>query len=450
VRLTYRSCHARRVLSVLAAVAALVMLAALPSAPALGAAQPAAVTVPPGPVDDATAPELESLLGEVPLGEGGIALSTLEVPVLAKLLAERPAIATLAGVEGLGGAKGVRRALAKAIAELAEEGGTLEELVGENTLATDFEEQLETAYEESGAGEKPGAPETLEEAVEETLGKTPEEVIAEGLESLTLGELLALQLGRVADPTLLVDQLLLAIDAEELQELLGGRLSGAEPFSQGTLGEVAAAAGLTAPALAEALGRTPVQLPETAASWLAPLSDGQALGVFVATNGLAFAVFGEAPEPEEPEGPGGEGEESGEPEGGGPSVPTPAGPGTSSLPGTTTPPLAVLAPLPPALVGAAPAPALARVRILRRKVRGHDVTLTVQAPAAGVLNVHGNGLKPVRHRIGHAGRVSISTSASSAAIATLAERHRLSVRLHADFKPLAGPSSSATIAVMLS
>jgi hypothetical protein len=399
---------------------------------------------------------LERVLGEVSLGPGGVPLATLEPATLTSLLLVLPGIDELATVRGMGVSAGVKEAVEKAIEEMAADEEPLEELVGGFGFAADLEEQLEAAWEQPTEA---GAPETFEEAVEEALHKTPEEVIDDGLESVTLGELLSSLLGQAAHPSALAGAIFAAAEQEELQELLGTALTG-EPFAQATVAEGAASVGVTPAELAEKVGKTPAELPESAAMFATPLKNGQALGVFVAAQGLAYALIGTAPPPqEEPEEPHEEpGEEPGneeepiESEGGSSGSGTSAGSGNDSGQGSTA--TAAIAPSPPA-TAPSPTPRLvaegaAEVRILAHRIRGSAITLVLRVPGPGRLTLGGNGLRAVHRSVSHAERLSVRLSATRAALASLHDAHRrLTIRVRVSFAPVSGPRSAATSIVKL-
>lgn len=467
VRLASRCCHACPRLGLAAAAAAAtaaataLLLGALPAVPAnantpAGAharagVERATLTVPPGGIGQLSASNLDELLGEAELGSPGVALSALEVPLLAKLLSHLPGIAALATVDGLGGSAGVEQAMVQAIDELAGEGELVEELVGGFGLALGFEEQLEATYEASARAHETGAPETLEEAVEEALGRSPEEAIDEGLESLTLGELFSKLIGKAAHPEALAGALFAASDQEGLQEILGTALAG-EPFVAATAGEAAAALSITPAELAEKLGKTPPQLPESAVALFAPLHNGQQLGVFAAKQGLAFGLVGEAPPvEEEPE----EAEQEEEPDNAGGTGPVksggsnpPAGPDSSSAPAATA---AISSTAP----GGAPAPTQtsagpAKVRFVAHRVNGAALTLTLAVSGAGRLTVSGHGVSAIHRTLAHARRVSLKLHITRAAAASLHRHHRLKLALRASFVPTAGaPSVTGAIVTLV-
>jgi hypothetical protein len=417
----------------------------------------AAISLPPGGVTELSASDGVAVLGDAQLGEGGVPLSALESPVLVGFFAGRPGISDLAGLSALGGAEGVEQALTGALEELADDGLPVEELVGPWELALDFEEQLEAAYEESEAAEQPGAPETLEELVEQELGRSPAELIDEGT-SLGLGELLSAWLGEAADPAALTGALFTAVDPTEVDGLAEAELGG-QPFTLADVAETATAVELTAAELAQALGQTTSELPERARALLAPLSDGRWLGVFVGGKGLSFGAFGPPPAQEEPvEEPEEEAEEEGgEEEGGGleegehgggtppPGEPAPGGSpsgggssggtsgGDTSAPGAGQGPLAAAASSTPASAATSPAPAapatLARVKILRSRARGATLKLVLAVPSAGTLVLRGKGLRTVRHTSTGARRITIELHATSAVAASVRSHRRVKIKL---------------------
>lgn len=450
VNLAGRCCHARsRSHPAAAVVAVLALLGALPAAPASADAKPTAISLPSGGVGELPPGAMTELLGEAGLGTGGIALGALEAPLLARQLSNLPGIGDLATVDGLGGGEGIEQSLLAALGAMAEGDEPLEELVGGFGLAVDLEEQLEAAYEASEAREAPGAPESLEEAVEETLGRSPEEVIDEGLESLTLGELLSSLLSEAAHPGAVAGAIFSATDREELYELLGTTLSH-EPFAEASVAEAASAIGVTPAELAEEVGKTPTELPETALALVVPLRNGQALGVFAADKGLAFALIGAAPPAEE------EAEEEASESEGGSEVPAGSG-APSSAAGSGQSPSASTAASTTSATTLAPAatplpaarPSAGKVRIIGRRTKGSTVTLVVQVPAGGRLTLTGRGLRPVHRAIVRAGRVSVKLSATRAAVASLRRHHHLTLDVRASFDPASGQRSSTTATVKL-
>jgi len=414
----------------LAACVLCLLLGALPDAAANADPGPPADTValPAGGLTALATGELVTLLGEAPLGSG-VALSALEPAVLAKLLFERPGISAFAAVTGLGGGIGVEHTIEAAFVEMAGEGDELEELLGERDFSLDLEEQLEATYEASAAGKKAGAPE-FEEAAEAVLMRTPAAAIDEGLKSLDLDELLGLLLAKAHEPSRLAGALFAAVEPTPLEELLGSPLS-AGPFAQSTVAEAATAIGISEAQLVGELGESG----ELAAGRIVlsrALANGQALGVFDATDGLAFGLIGKAPAT---------GGGKTEPGGGALPAPVTAGTGTVTTTNTVT--------APPASPTTTPPPA-APFAIVAHSARGSVVTLVLEIPAAGVLTVHGRGLRSLTRTITHATRLSIRLGASPAGIATLRRHHRLSVSVLASLRLAGGAVTTRTIRVKLS
>jgi hypothetical protein len=421
--------HGSRAPAVLAVAALVVLLAVLPAASADASPDASPAALPAGGLTALAPAGLDGLLEEVPLNETTIPVGTLEVPRLAKLIAELPGISQLSGVKHVGGRAGLEEKIVKAIKELLTEEEQLEELVGGFGLEVLLEERLEPA----------------EEAVEKELGRSLEEVLDEGLESLTLSELLSRLLGQAAHPTVLADRLLGAIEPEELEELLGTQLSG-EAFTRMDVAEVAAETGESSAQLAEKLGQTPTELPAAAIALIKPLANGQVLAVFGGTKGLAYGLVGTRPvtsEPEEPEEPAGgssgPGNGTGTPE-------SPAGNGTltSSTATSFTPAPASALPL----ITTAP-PVLGRVKILSHRINGASVTIVLELPAAGRLTVRGSNLAGISRTATRAGRLSIRVTTSKAGATSLRKRHLLKVKLQVSFMPARGTPSSAALAVAL-
>ncbi len=421
---------------------------ASPGARSSAGAERAALTFPPGGIGQLSASNLDELLGEDTLGSGGVALSALELPLLAKQLSHLPGIAALATVNGLGGNAGVEQAMLHAIEQLAVDGEPVEELVGGFGLAVDFEEQLEATYEASARAHEPGAPETLEEAVEERLGRSPEEAIDEGLESLPLGELLSKLIGKAVHPEALVEALFVASDQEQLHEILGTALAG-EAFVASTAGEAAAALAITPAELAQKLGRTPSQLPQSTVALFAPLHNGQQLGVFAAKQDLAFGLVGEAP-PVEEEGEEGEEEEQENAGGAGPSKSGGSNPPAGAVTSSAPPAAAAIASTVPVAPASPQAPAgPAKVRIVGHRINGATLTLTLVVSGAGRLTVSGHGISTIHRALAQAGRASVKLHITRTAAASLHRRHRLKLALRASFAPASGAPSAAVATVTL-
>jgi hypothetical protein len=444
VRLMSRTCH---VFAVLGALVAL-LLAVLPTATAA-----ASVTLPQGGVTQVSTAALDDLIGEAETGTSGVQLAALEPTLLAKLLDELPPLGSLAGVEGLGETAGVRQALVHALEEFVDERQPLGELVGAGSeLATDIEEQLEEAFEESGVAEEAGGPESLEEAVERALGKTPEAVIGEGLSSLSLGELLSRLLARASDPARLAGRIFSAVEEEELDELLGTVPSG-EPFGVADVAEAASAVGLSPAELAQALGQTTSELPEAAPALLTALQDGRALGLFAGSKGLSFALFGPPPAPPGEEEPGEGGEETTPPLETETTPPAPT-PGAGNAPGGGSPVATTSQAPAPSATTPPPAPpaakAAAKLAIVAHRTKRGRLTLTLRIPAPGRLTVGGADLRTVKRSFtAAAARATVTLTPTHAALVSLQRHGRLRVRLAASFRTAGGVVSTAVLAVTL-
>jgi hypothetical protein len=80
------------------------------------------------------------------------------------------------------------------------------------------------------------------------------------------------------------------LDLTTLKGLLGSTLSG-EPFTQTTVGDLAASLGTTAETLATDLGTTTKELPATAMALTTPLSNGNLLSLLDGLGGLSLSVL---------------------------------------------------------------------------------------------------------------------------------------------------------------
>lgn len=92
--------------------------------------------------------------------------------------------------------------------------------------------------------------------------------------------------------------------------------------------------------------------------------------------------------------------------------------------------------------------ALARIKIVSHKVKGHVATFVVQVPSAGNVSLSGAHVTKVTRKAARAGRLTLKVRLTRAGLASL-HRHRglLRVNLIAYFKPKSGRSSSATASV---
>jgi hypothetical protein len=376
--------------------ATIALLALIPTAQAQ--AGPPTVTVPP-------TGEVESLLGQTPLG-------TLPTGKLAEELSQ------LKGLEGIEPAA-LKEALTKLIGELAAKGATLEELLGGSEAATKLKERLVELLGPLGSH------------LEELLGGNPQAKLTEALESAGVSELLGKLLSGSAEPQALLQQIRQSLGPERLQSLLGTILNG-EAFSKSTEEELAHQLGTTPSGLASQLGKTTEQLPAAAMALLAPLANGEKLGVLPSASGLTVALVKRA------------GETVGSTGGTGGL----GGSGAGNTPGasvtvTTTPAAAPTS----ASAGVAGVKA-GKLRIVSHRVRGRTATVVIEVPAAGNLSAGGKGIRSIRREAAKAERVTIHPGLTKSGTSSLRRHHRkLKVPVKVSFKPVAGPSSSAVVAL---
>jgi hypothetical protein len=188
-----------------------------------------------------------------------------------------------------------------------------------------------------------------------------------------------------------------------------------------TVEQLAGQLGTTPQALAGQFGKTVEQLPGTALALVAPLANGEKLGVVNGAQGLTFGLIK------------GAGEGFGVTGGSG-------GPGgtTVTTQGSTPPP----APAPNA--GAS---SVGKLKVLSHSFKGHRATIVVQVPSAGVLTLSGKKLRAVRHETAKSERVTLHPALTRAGAASVRKsRHRsLKVPIKVSFKPVSGASSSATV-----
>jgi len=87
-------------------------------------------------------------------------------------------------------------------------------------------------------------------------------------------------------------------------------------------------------------------------------------------------------------------------------------------------------------------PKVGKPKVVKATASRSGVRLRVQAPAAGVLNVSGNGLKPVRRRLDRKLIYVVTLPLSDAGKQALARTGRLTTRPTLTFKPTNGPKTS--------
>jgi hypothetical protein len=339
--------------------------------------------------------QVEALLGQTPL-------ESLPTGELTEKLAGLPAFE---GVEA--------GALEKAVKEVVEllkgKGGNLEELLKGGEGATLLKEKLAEALG------------PLASKLEEMLGGNPQAKLEEVLSSLPINELLGKLLSGSGEPQALLQQILATLTPEKLQSLLGTVLAGT-PIAT-TVEQLAGQLGTSPQALAAQFGKTAEQLPGTAMALLAPLANGEKLGVVNGAEGLTLGVIKGAGDTigltGGPGGPGGSGGPSG---------------------GQAPPP----APAPATGVAAAKA---GKLKVLSHSFKGRRATIVVQVPSAGVLTLAGKKLLAVRHETAKAERVTLHPTLTRAGVASVRKSHRrgLKVPVKVTFKPVSGASSSATV-----
>ncbi|HXB16108.1 MAG TPA: hypothetical protein VNV44_10250 [Solirubrobacteraceae bacterium] len=386
--------RARALIALTLATATVVLLAALPTAPAHAGTSPA-VSLPP-------TEQVEQVLGQTPLGS----LPTAE---LTKKLSELPAFE---GVE----AAALEKALKEVVEALTSKGKSLEELLGGGEAAQLLQEKLEQALG------------VLTPQLEALLGGNPQQKLTEALESTNVSELISKLLSGSSEPQVLIEHVLSALGPEKLQSLLGTLLSG-EPFVKTTLEDLAAQLGTTPQALAEQFGKTAEQLPGTTMALVAPLANGEKLSILGNPSGVSVGVVKEA------------GEAFGLTGGTG----GPGGTTTVTVQGTATPP-----PASPAPSAAAAGATTGKLKVLSHSFRGHRATIVVQVPSAGVLSASGKGLHAIRQETAKAERVTLHPSLTRAGTASVRRhrRHGVKVPIKVSFKPVSGSASTSTVAVV--
>ena len=398
---------ARRLVGLVMSVSLLGLLAALPTASS-AAETPTITSLPVG--------EVETVLAKTPL-------SALPAAALGELLAGLPA---LNGVE----ASAVEEALEQTIQTLTSKGDTLGQLLSGGESATLL------------AGELKAALGLLGPLLETFLGGNPVTKLTEALESTTAGQVLGELAGGSTEPEQLIGGALAAIEPAALLGLLGTTLSG-EPFAKLDVAELAGQLGLAPSALVEALGQTLASAPESALALTAPLTDGKTLSILDGTGGL---VLGTVEHVAEKIGEGTKGGGEGGGSGGGGSGGA-GGSGSSGGSGGSTTVLVLQPTQTPSPVAAGAATLAGKLKVISRRVRRHQATVVVQVPAAGLLSTAAHGVRAVHHETARAGRVTLHLALTAAGTAALRRHHRVRIPVRITFKPVAGPSSSASVAL---
>jgi hypothetical protein len=384
-----RLARSGRLLAALLATTTVAALAALPAADAAGTQ----VSVPP-------TEQVESLLGKTPL-------ESLPTAELTEKLSGLPA---LEGVE----AGALEKAVKEVIELLKGKGGDLEELLKGGEGATLLKEKLTEALGPLGS------------KLEQLLGGNPQVKLEEILSSLGIKELLGKLLSGSGEPQALIQQILSALTPEKLQSVLG-TLPAGTPVAT-TLEQLASELGTTPQALAEEFGKTAEQLPATTMALVAPLADGEKLGVVNGAEGVTLGLIKGAENTAGltggTGGPGGSGGAGGSPS------------GQSSSP----------APAPATVVAAAN---VGKLKVLSHSFKDHRATIVVEVPAAGVLTLSGKRLLAVRHETDKAERVTLHPTLTRAGVASVRKSRRrgLKVPIKVAFKPVGGTASTATVSL---
>jgi hypothetical protein len=383
----------------LLAATTIVLLSLLPTAPA-GAATPT-VTAPP-------TEQVEEVLGQTPVG-------TLNPTELAE---------TLSHVEGFEGVPSVqlKEALEKVIDDLSGEGGVLSQLLGSERAS-----ELKAKLDETLG--------PLATKLEELLHGNPTQKIEEALGSTGPSEVIGKLLSGSSEPQQVIEQVIQALGPEKLKELVGSVLSG-EPFSKTTVEELAHTFGTSGEGLASQLGKTAEELPGTAMALVAPLSNGETLGVLNAAKGASLTVLKKAEEAAAG-GNGGNGTGgNGAPGGNG-------GAGGSGTPGA---PVTATSPSSPSPTGSAAGTKVGKARALSHRVKGSKATIVVEVPSAGFLTVTGRGIHRISRETAKGERVTLHPALTRAGSASLRKHHRrLKVPVKVSFKPVSGSSSSFSV-----
>jgi hypothetical protein len=286
--------------------------------------------------------------------------------------------------------------------------------------------------------------------LETLLGGNPATKLTEALGGTGGNELIGKLLEASTEPRTLIAEILAALSPEKLEALLGSSLSG-EAFSEATLAQLAGRLETTPQALDEDLGQT---LPETALALTGPLSNGTELSVLDGVKGLVLGILHSGAEVVEEAG-GGEGGTGGSgAEGGKGGAGGSGGSGASGNPSGAGGTTVIVASPTAQAQGSTPSAGVASVatgklKVLAHHVKGHFITILVQVPSAGKLAVGGKGVRSIRHQTAKTERVTLKATLTKAASASLRKHHHLKVAVKVSFKQTGGPSSTATVPVVI-
>jgi hypothetical protein len=454
-------------------ITSIALLATMPTASALAssgtrgadsistasATTPKPLTAAPGEL--LSAGQLQALLAALPLND-------LSAAQLAHYLAGLENLSVLAslhvgllGTEELG-VVGLEEGLSHGIEQLGP-AATIGELTNPTKLLPDVEAKLN---------------DLLTSLLGSALGHTQQQDLSKALETLDLDQLISALLDSAKEPAQLsgladlAGKLFQGLGSEGLEGILGGSpLTGG--FAPTTVENVAHELSTTPEVVSSELGQTAEQLPATTTMLTAPVTGGKLLAVAPAVKGLALGLLGAA-SGEEPGSGAGEGNGSGEGEGkggsgsgegsggsgegkggsgsgqggsGAPGTGGSGGQGSGGNAGTLT--LVVSLPstqsAPSAVASTAKSTTSPKIKLLSARTKGALATIALQAPAAGRLSLHGNGLISSSRTVARAQRVTVKVRLSKAGVASLRHHHApLKVKLQLSFKTTAGVSSSTT------
>jgi hypothetical protein len=406
-----------------------------------------------------SAGQLQTLLAALPLNDLSAAQLTHYLAGLENLSVLASLHVGLLGSEELGAA-GLEEGLSHGIEQLGP-AATIGELTNPTKLLPDVEAKLN---------------DLLTSLLGSALGTAQQHDLSKALETLNLDQLVSTLLDSAKEPAQLrgladlAGKLFQGLGTEGLAGILNGSpLTGG--FAPTTVENVAHELNTTPEVVSDELGQTAEQLPATTTMLTAPVTSGKLLAVAPAVKGLALGLLNAASDEEpgsgsgegtgEGEGKGGSGSGegsggSGEGKGGGgsgqggsgaPGTGGSGGQGSGGNAGTLT--LVVNVPstqgAPSATASTAKGATPPKIKLLSAKTKGALATITLQAPAAGRLSLHGNGVISSSRTVAHAQRVTVEVRLSKASIASLRHRHgRLKVKLQLSFKTTAGASSSTT------
>ena len=135
--------------------------------------------------------------------------------------------------------------------------------------------------------------------------------------------------------------------------------------------------------------------------------------------------------------------------GGFPAAPTPKPPcqGDSCQPPPSTPPVTPVAGS-VTFVGpgnATPGHTTAKIRLLKRTVKGTTIALRVKVPASGRITISGADIKTVSRSVGHAGTYTLTVRLTGKAKNRLKHKRKLKLALSVRYVPSAGSASTAQV-----